>query len=209
MFLLLMVLMFVFSGVVAATSMGVQYGNFSLKDSDIDMKTLILKADWTFRNGLYNEIRAGFGSENNYDVSLIDWRLYQLVKQGKNEFYLGTGIKCAYQKKEKLWFDRDATEYALPFSALFKSKLTPKIIFKFKADVLLFGHYSVDSISGDDSSGDFNGWGFDMNIQQELSKQVNLVLGYANEDYNFDGDEGISDFDGGFDGFYAGCNISY
>ncbi|AZO96113.1 hypothetical protein [Halocella sp. SP3-1] len=207
--LLLFILIFVFSGVVAADSVGIQYGNFSVKDTDIDMNTLILEADWTFRSGLYNELRAGFGSDDNYDATIIDWRLYNPVKQGKNEFYVGTGIKYIYQKQEILWFDIDASGYALPFSALFRSKLTPKTIFKFKAELLAFGQYSADSDFGGDLDGDFNGWGIDMNIQQELSEQVNLVLGYANDDYSFDGDGEISDFDGGFDGFYAGCNISF
>lgn len=210
---LILVLMFSFRISVFAETIGLGYGFFEGKEGGGDVDGLILSTENDFANYYNFEMRYFIGDgDYDYEADLLDFELYKQMNTDQNaKFYLGAGWKWLTDDQDYKGYAINTNQWGLPILAKIKFDAGSGLNFGGKFGYWFLGSYEAESNFLKDFDGDFTGVSLDIYAKKILTKNFSIKIGYANEDYDFEGDSniGINDFSGGFDGFYFSGLINY
>ncbi|MCF8002173.1 MAG: hypothetical protein K9K76_09975 [Halanaerobiales bacterium] len=211
--ILILTLVVGFSSSVFAESIGLGYGFFEGKESGADVDGLILTSESDFANDYNMDMRYFIGDgDYDYEANLLDFGLYKRMSNNSNtQFYLGVGWKWLTEDQEYNGYAINTSQWSLPILGKMEFNAGSGLNFGSKFGYWFLGSYDAESNFFNDFDGDFTGFSLDLYAEKIITENSSVKIGYANEDYSFEGDSslGINDFDGGFDGFYFVGQVNY
>jgi hypothetical protein len=207
---LMLVLIIGFSNsAFAEISLG--HGFFESKEGGSDIDGLILTTESDLTNDYNFETRYFIGNgDYDYEADLLDLELYKQISTNQNtRFYLGAGWKWLTENQEYNGYAINSSQWGLPILAKMEFEAGNGFNIGGKFGYWFLGSYDAESNFFNDFGGDFSGFSLDLYAKKMITNDFSLKIGYANEDYQFEGDSsvGINDFDGGFAGFYFSGQI--